>query len=733
MKTQSNHIGKQQVLRLILASVLALVAQSSTPPLATAHPTPPTYQLIVDHDGDESGQACITGIDNDCSLRSAIQVVNAHSSDSYEIVFADNYTVTVSSALPAITTSAGLIIVGRDFASQARTIRINANRTGNVLQIQGSNVTVENLRLYGAGSGWSNIWMTGSAKNVNIANNYIGDPSGMLPCADPTPYGGIYISSSGPLLPSEKRAWIYGNSIACHTGTPGEGITIWGTDGVVIGQDSAGVALGNKITANVIGVAFHAGAHDNLLSKSGITGHSGSGVLLTEGAGSNLIGDPNGMPFLSGNVIASNGWYGIEITGSTTISNVVAGNRIGTDDAGATGQGNNWGGIYVGGLAVSATITGNQVSGNNGPGLWLQNSSAAIVTHNYIGTNISGTAALPNNEDGVRISGSGAQNNLIGGTAPGDGNVISGNSQNGVLMDEGAAFNEFYGNLIGLNADGTAAVANGYDGVRINGSGTQYNRMGGLGSAAQRNFISGNNRNGVLVSGGTRNDIHNNRIGLNAEGTATIPNGWAGVAFEDGASDNYVGGGYCAYGVAQHISGNTRNGIYIQDSSNTQVGQCTSIEGNGGAGVAITVTTGSATGNSIRPRKVVGNGGLPIDLGNDGPTPNGTRSGAGPNNWLPYPTITAASGDLITGTACISCTVFIYQAIGNPAAKGGGGQRWSCSTVANAAGNWNMTTCGMGTAADVSLQACEWPCGPTSNTSELSPRPVLYLPVVLRQ
>jgi len=89
--------------------------------------------------------------------------------------------------------------------------------------------------------------------------------------------------------------------------------------------------------------------------------------------------------------------------------------------------------------------------------------------------------------------------------------------------------------------------------------------------------------------------------------------------------------------------------------------------------------------------------------------------------------ITAFSGNVVTGTACANCTVHLYWASGDPARPGGGGQR-STGPTANASGVWTATLDSDVTPAAISLQAI----APTGDASELSPRPVVYLPLVLR-
>jgi hypothetical protein len=103
----------------------------------------------------------------------------------------------------------------------------------------------------------------------------------------------------------------------------------------------------------------------------------------------------------------------------------------------------------------------------------------------------------------------------------------------------------------------------------------------------------------------------------------------------------------------------------------------------------------------------------------------------GPNNWINYPVLTFVVGNVFFGTACADCRVWVYQAVGNPAKPGGGGS-FLTQTVANGVGIWIATLPAGLTSRDVSLQACEPPCDPTGNSSEMSPRPVLYLPEVSR-
>jgi hypothetical protein len=70
------------------------------------------------------------------------------------------------------------------------------------------------------------------------------------------------------------------------------------------------------------------------------------------------------------------------------------------------------------------------ISGNGTYGMliWGSGKDGNTVEGNYIGTDVSGTVALPNGESGVYI-GVGAENNTIGGAADGEGNLIAFNDE----------------------------------------------------------------------------------------------------------------------------------------------------------------------------------------------------------------------------------------------------------------------------------------------------------------
>ena len=103
---------------------------------------------------------------------------------------------------------------------------------------------------------------------------------------------------------------------------------------------------------------------------------------------------------------------------------------------------------------------------------------------------------MPNTGAGISIFG-GAQSNIIGGATAASRNVISGNMFQGItISDSGTKSNQVFFNYIGLNAAGTAAIPNQSSGIDIFNAATS-NMIGDVGKG---NVISGNNFQGVTIS-----------------------------------------------------------------------------------------------------------------------------------------------------------------------------------------------------------------------------------------
>ena len=124
-----------------------------------------------------------------------------------------------------------------------------------------------------------------------------------------------------------------------------------------------------------------------------------TGILIA-GSSNNTIG---GITSAAGNVISGNSVDGIEISGTGTTGNIVAGNLIGTDLTGTQAVANSVG-VKIDSGASANTIggtsdgEGNLISGNQGDGVQLNGTSTAdnLVAGNQIGTDTTGELPLSN-------------------------------------------------------------------------------------------------------------------------------------------------------------------------------------------------------------------------------------------------------------------------------------------------------------------------------------------------
>ncbi|MEO8613696.1 MAG: right-handed parallel beta-helix repeat-containing protein, partial [Luteolibacter sp.] len=289
------------------------------------------------------------------------------------------------------------------------------------------------------------------------------------------------------------------------------------------------------------------------------------GVFLSEGAHGNVIG---GTAANDRNVISGNRLYGVWMSKTNTTDNSIQGNYIGLNHTGTAALANHLGGVIFIDGANRNTIGGefttarNVISGNTDAGIWITGSGVEqnVIRGNYIGLNAAGTAAVANTLVGMYVIGGASNNTVIG-------NVISGNFSEGLrIAGNGTTANKVYGNLMGTNPSGNSPIPNGFSGVTIF-SGANGNQVGGTVSG-QRNIMSGNGTVGLAIGdiGTQGNIVIGNYIGTNADGTAAIPNSFAGVYITGGCSGNYLGDGP---GRGNLISGNAVVGVYVAGTGTT--------------------------------------------------------------------------------------------------------------------------------------------------------------------
>ncbi|HZQ48204.1 MAG TPA: hypothetical protein VFC07_14405, partial [Verrucomicrobiae bacterium] len=351
-----------------------------------------------------------------------------------------------------------------------------------------------------------------------------------------------------------------------------------------------------------------------------------SGIGIWGGSPSNMIGGTvNG----SRNVISGNTQYGAFVGDSNTVGTVFQGNYVGTDAGGGSAVSNGLGGIGIFNDANHVTVggtntgAGNVLSGNGGAGLWLAGLGVTnnVVQGNYMGINAAGTAAIANTITGLYIV-AGASSNLIGGTLAGAGNTFSGNLTYGIyISDLGTKSNLVQGNFIGTGPQGTTAIPNGFIGIRI-WSNTVYNTIGGT-SVAARNIISGNANMGLEMEdyGTCFNVVQGNYIGVASDGVTALPNAQIGLYLLAGPQSNTIGGAIT--GAANLISGNGGNGIQFYGagtSYNLIQGNYIGVASNGisalpnlGIGIYLEFASSNVIGGTV-----AGSGNLVSANGNDG-------------------------------------------------------------------------------------------------------------------
>jgi len=392
----------------------------------------------------------------------------------------------------------------------------------------------------------------------------------------------------------------------------------------------------------------------NSLGSFPSNGNSDYGIYLVN-SNSSIIG---GDTIADRNVISGNAKHGVVISGGST--NNVRGNYIGVDATGTVRKGNGYSGVAIfssfgNTIGGSSSARRNIISGNVYNGIEIH-SNGNYVSANYIGLDAAGTQVI-SNTIGVMISGS--SYNTIGGNISLLRNVVSGN-KTGIQIQKfnnnTSRENHILGNFIGTDPSGTMAMANEQGVIISNG---QDNLIGGS-ALGEGNLISGNTKDGIyLVNAGTRaTTIKGNRIGINQAGNQALANGRYGINLDYGPISTHIGGRESSAGNV--ISGNGKSGIYDFNRESDLEPSDIVIEGNiigmdpsgtiaipnqengitlyryrvtvggvaPGAGNTIAHNIGAGVRidrhyfNPVRGNAIFSNGGLGIDLGEQGVTPN---------------------------------------------------------------------------------------------------------------
>lgn len=663
-----------QFVSLVTIIVMELALFFPTIPAVYATPAAlpevPTATITVTTNQDNAAAS-----DGLCTLREAITNANSDSdttggdcaagSGTDTILFSigvvsSTQTISPTDALPSIT--APVVIDGWSQGGNGYTgpplIELDGSNTSGFtrgLNITGGGSTVRGLvinsfscdgvRLYDGDGNWiyANYIGTDVGGTVAQPNNAVNS------CG-----GGIVIRDS--ITPSEHNI----------IGTNGDGVNDALEGNLISGNNQYGVQLdtdGNKIAGNYVGTDI-TGMAD--------LGNSSSGVIIQTDALTNTVGaDGDGVGDADeGNLISGNGQYGVAIFWDSG-NNVVAGNYIGTDVNGTGDLGNTWSGVYVNdspntrigtdGNGVSDILERNIISGNDDNGVYLYDNGSdySVVAGNYIGVDVTGATALPNNGTGVRLDqadftiigtdGDGIADNVEGNIISGNGDDVSAlNYNSGISFYTGASDNTIAGNIIGSDVSGMLDLGNYGYGIFLqqNSDGIIGTNNDGLSDDLEGNLISGN-RYGIYESGSSPNTqnyiVAGNLIGTQADGASPLGNSQGGIVL--------------IWGDLFTIYQNT-------------------IAHNGGDGISL---NSGAISNTISANSIFSNTDLGIDLNANGVTLNDSGDpDTGANHLQNFPVIglaesTVKGQTLITGTLnSISSTTFVLEFFYNDAADPSG-------------------------------------------------------------
>ena len=451
------------------------------------------------------------------------------------------------------------------------------------------------------------------------------------------------------------------------------------SDGIVIAADNVEVSVLTIV---------------NVRTDSLLVNYSCADVLVLDGKNvvveNNVLGETRTSTACYTDGVSRNAAYGIHVLSNLTASSGVPLARISMNTIGCH---------PVAGVLLERGA--NYVSISPGP-------SQSVPLPNYIGTDPLGRTAMPN---GVGIltlppaNGIGVDSPFI------SGNVVSGNTGDGIVL-HGVTNGSVRNNVIGLtDVDGGGnrlPLGNGGSGIRIEDSAFTGIDAEPVLNGTSSALIAANTGDGITIVNSTAIEIGNLLSSQLVIGTPLLTTS-VPPQLTLACRPCWGNGGY---------------GIWLDSATSSSSIYAKTVSCNGKAGIA---TQSLAGANTILPFVVALNGGLPIDVADDGPTA------------LSYPTLTTYTAGTVppalSGTGCANCQTAVYIAIGDPARAGGGGLR--LGTVANTAAAWtlqlpNITTppftSWVPNPTLVSFTALEVDAG--DNSYELSPRPMLFLPTL---
>ncbi|MEJ2628178.1 MAG: NosD domain-containing protein, partial [bacterium] len=391
------------------------------------------------------------------------------------------------------------------------------------------------------------------------------------------------------------------------------------------------------------------------LGRDGLTdlGNGNQGILIQAGPCNNTIG---GISFYERNCISGNEREGIRIYSPNTTHNHILGNYVGVDSSGTVAVGNGNQGVELSYQTSHNLISNNIISGNNSRGIQISGAytDSNTVQGNWIGLDYTGQDTIPNKSSGMEISDF-ASYNLIGGPDYTDRNIVSGNEYIGIrIFNDSAAYNIIQNNFVGTDTSGTLALGNSGAGIYISG----------MKNVIKDNTVSANSQGIYVYNSCGGNSMHNNSVGVGADGITPLPNKSYGFLVAGKAVSDTIGPGNKiwynqSWGIYMNgsdsqkvtitqnsISGNAFGGIMLNDSAN--------------AGIAAPVITGEnpLTGTALPDCRIE----VFSDTSEQGGIYEGYATADGSGNWtftgdLSGPRVTATATDTEGNTSPFSSSM----------------------------------------------------------------------------
>jgi hypothetical protein len=541
---------------------------------------------IVDNAANTDNLAVYSAGDGTNTLIKCVRLANANpglDNINFNLPGVAPFIISLAAGAPLIITSPVFLDGFTQSGASAGNllIQIKGNNT-DVLRLNASSdgSTIRGLVIYGGANAGINITNSGTH---TIIGNYIGTSVTGTAVGPTTLQTGI--SLSGAL-----------NCVIGGTGGVNTRNIISGNTqrGIYIQASSNGTTIqGNYIGATATGLAALANG------SNGIDIASSNNITV------------GGTTYASRNIISGNASQGINVQTCTTL--IIQGNFIGLGVDGKTAIKNNQNGINlqsptstitIGGLVVPAR---NIISANGSNGIQATGCTGITFQNNYIGVDSTGLTAQANAQSGINFINTAASTNItIGGSTYTTRNIISGNAQQGINMQSCSSIT-IQGNFIGLGVDGKTAIKNSQNGINLQNP-TSTVTIGGL-TIPARNIISANGSNGVQATGCTGITFQNNYIGVDSTGLTAQANAQSGINFINNTASANITIGGSTYTARNIISGNTNQGINMQNCSSL------TIQGNFiGLGVdGTTAIKNSQNGINLQsPTSTVAIGGLTL-------------------------------------------------------------------------------------------------------------------------